>query len=85
MRQIDATTLKAEFTGNFKNEYTRAEIHALIDLAPTIGGWINNYEWICPVCGSSILVKTSKQSKTIGMKLSVCPVCGKEVLYGKAD
>lgn len=43
------------------------------------------YEWICPACGTSILVKTSKQSKAIGIKLSVCPVCGKEVLYGKAD
>lgn len=41
MRMIDATTLKAEFTGNFKDEYTRAEIHALIDLAPTIGGWVS--------------------------------------------
>ena len=57
----------------------------LIDEAPTIGGGINNYEWICPECGSSILVKTSKQSKAICMKLSVCPVCGKEILYGKAD
>lgn len=41
MRLIDADTLKAEFTGNFQNEYTKAEIHALIDLAPTIGGWIS--------------------------------------------
>jgi len=41
MRLIDANTLKAEFTGNFKDEYTTAEIHALIDLAPTIGGWIS--------------------------------------------
>lgn len=46
---------------------------------------VNNYEWICPVCGSSILVKTSKQSKAIGLKLSVCPVCRNEVSYGKAD
>lgn len=41
MRPIDANTLKAEFTGNFQNEYAKAEIHALIDLAPTIGGWIS--------------------------------------------
>ena len=41
MRLIDAVTLKAEFTGNFKDEYTRAEVHALIDLAPTVGGWIS--------------------------------------------
>ena len=57
----------------------------ILDEAPTIGGWINNYEWICPTCGTSILVKTSKQSKAISMKLSVCPGCGKEILYGKAD
>ena len=41
MRLIDANTLKAEFTGNFQSEYSTAEIHALIDLAPTVGGWIS--------------------------------------------
>ena len=42
MRLIDADTLKAEFTGNFNGGYyTVPEIHAHIDTAPTIGGWIS--------------------------------------------
>lgn len=41
MRLIDAVTLKAEFTGNFKDSYTKAEIHALIDLAPAVSDWIS--------------------------------------------
>ena len=41
MRLIDATTLRAEFTGNFKDSYSTAEIKALIDIAPTVGGWIS--------------------------------------------
>ena len=42
MRPIDANTLKAEFTGNFNDGYyTVAEIKALIDTAPTVGGWIS--------------------------------------------
>lgn len=40
-RLIDADALKAEFTGNFQNKYAKAEIHALIDLAPTVNGWIS--------------------------------------------
>lgn len=40
MRLIDATTLKAEFTGNFRDEYPTAMIKAIIDTAPTVGGWI---------------------------------------------
>lgn len=41
MRPIDAITLRAEFTGNFKDSYSTAEIKAIIDIAPTIGGWIS--------------------------------------------
>lgn len=42
MRPIDANTLKAEFTGNFNGGYyTVPEILAIIDTAPTIGGWIS--------------------------------------------
>lgn len=41
MRPIDATTLKAEFTGNFRVDYPVAMIKAIIDLAPTVGGWIS--------------------------------------------
>lgn len=36
MRLIDATTLKAEFTGNFTEAYPPAHIKALIDVAPEI-------------------------------------------------
>lgn len=36
MRLIDATTLKAEFTGNFSETYPPAQIKALIDIAPEI-------------------------------------------------
>lgn len=36
MRLIDATTLKAEFTGNFCEAYPPAQIKALIDIAPEI-------------------------------------------------
>lgn len=35
-RLISAKLLKAEFTGNFRDEYPTALIHALIDTAPTI-------------------------------------------------
>lgn len=55
MRLIDATTLKAEFTGNFKNEYSKGEIHALIDLAPTVGGWISVKDRL-PEKGKTVLV-----------------------------
>lgn len=99
MRLIDADALDAAFTDlRFSADGTLAHwgdrpdwclsgsaVEKLIENAPTIGGWINNYEWICPACGTSILVKTFKQSKAIGMKLTVCPGCGKEILYGKAD
>ena len=41
-RPIDATTLRAEFTGNFNGGYdTVAEIKALIDNAPTLDNDIN--------------------------------------------
>ena len=81
VRLIDANALM-DYCNNLKDKTIDAN-----DIArfPTAVGLINNYEWICPECGSRILVKTSKQSKAIGMKLSVCPVCGKEILYGKAD
>lgn len=36
MRLIDATTLKAEFTGNFQEAYTPGHIWAIIDNAPAI-------------------------------------------------
>lgn len=47
-RPIDATTLRAEFTGNFNGGYyTVAEIKALIDTAPTLDKDINvPGEWI---------------------------------------
>jgi DNA-directed RNA polymerase subunit RPC12/RpoP len=81
MRLIDADALM-NYCNNLKGKTIDAN-----DIArfPTFGGWINDYEWICPACGTSILVKTYKQIKAIGMKLSVCPGCGKEILYGKAD
>ena len=41
-RPIDATTLRAEFTGNFNGGYyTVAEIKAIIDTAPTLDKDIN--------------------------------------------
>ena len=36
MKLIDATTLKAEFTGNFTGAYSPAQIKALIDTTPEI-------------------------------------------------
>lgn len=36
MRPIDADMLKAEFTGNFQNEYGIAQVKAIIDTMPTI-------------------------------------------------
>lgn len=36
MRLIDADTLKAEFTGNFQDEYCIAQIKAMIDIRPTV-------------------------------------------------
>lgn len=89
MRIIDADALVSKCGDYYVEEGPEdgfiGTLKCLVDMQPTAGGWINDYEWVCPACGSSILVKTSKQSKMIGMNLSECPVCGKEVLYGKAD
>ena len=57
MGLIDANLLKAEFTGNFSETYSPAQIKALIDTAPEIdpvhaaGGC---YCWECVNLGSSI-------------------------------
>lgn len=45
----------------------------------------NVYTWICPECGSRIIIKAYKANKEIGIGFDCCPVCGKDVLYGKAD
>lgn len=64
-RPIDATTLRAEFTGNFNGGYyTVAEIKALIDTAPTLdkdtnvpGKWISVEERM-PEIRHAVLVYT---------------------------
>ena len=38
-RYIDADLLKAEFTGNFDDEYEPALIKAIIDMQPEVGKW----------------------------------------------
>lgn len=65
-RYIDATLLKAEFTGNFIDTYSPALIKAIIDGQPTVdvqkvrhGKWIRGsyvcgeYEFKCSVCGNT--------------------------------
>ena len=53
MRLVDANTLKAEFTGNFRECYEPSLIKAIIDVAPTIdaepvkhGRWIEKQQAI---------------------------------------
>lgn len=62
-RPIDATTLRAEFTGNFNGGYyTVAEIKAIIDTAPTLdkdtnvpGKWISVEDRLPPEAGEYIV------------------------------
>ena len=66
-RPIDATTLRAEFTGNFNGGYyTVAEIKAIIDTAPTLdkdinvpGKWISVEEGM-PEDGTLCVVRSDK-------------------------
>jgi len=77
MRLIDANTLKAEFTGNFKDEYTTAEIHALIDLAPTIGGWISVKDRLPGIDEDVLILYESKVSRETGYAIT----CRKDYFY----
>ena len=56
-RYIDANLAKAVFTGNFRDEYPTALIHAMIDTVPTAdvekvrhGEWVKAYELLRPFC-----------------------------------
>lgn len=62
-RPIDATTLRAEFTGNFNGGYyTVAEIKAIIDTAPTLDKgtnvlckWISVKDRLPDECGEYLI------------------------------
>jgi rubrerythrin len=76
---------KAQFTGNFQDEYPTALIHALIDDVPAEdvqpvvhGRWENQYPdleplgslWYCSICGT--------EYDELGFKppWRFCPYCG---------
>lgn len=70
VRLIDANALKAEFTGNFQDEYPIAMIKAYIDTAPTIEAEpVRHGHWI-PVNPCCCLAREFK-----------CSSCGKSVYY----
>ena len=77
---------KAEFTGNFQNEYPVCQIHALIDCVPAAdvrenvrGEWLNTADpcmsdnIVCSVCGYDSIAK-----------YNFCPNCGAK-MKGKTD
>ena len=86
MRLIDATTLKAEFTGNFQKEWHYTAIRAMIDVAPTVdaepvrhGHWImaDEYcnhakEFQCSACGNTV----EYDYYTRFCEYDFCPHCG---------
>ena len=71
---IKRTLAKAEFTGNFRDEYPTALIHALIDSVPAAdvapvrhGRWINHgWSTVCSECGEDYAFA----------KRNYCPNCG---------
>ena len=86
MRLIDATTLRAEFTGNFHELWHYTGIWAMIDNAPTVdaepvrhGYWIavdeycgNAKEFKCSVCENT--VEYGHYTRTCDY--DYCPNCG---------
>lgn len=71
MRLVDADKLKAEFTGNFQNEYGIAQVKAIIDTMPTIdaepvrhGRWLT---WEDRFPG-----KITKKKNNLGVFCSAC-------------
>lgn len=60
MRPINADTLIAEFTGNFRDEYPIPAIKAIIDNAPTVdlvkhGKWNGGLaNWNCSACNYGV-------------------------------
>ena len=87
MRLIDATTLRAEFTGNFHEMWHYTGIQAMIDVAPTVdaepvrhGRWIKDGDFlICPNCESEIDIKNSLGTEN---RKNYCPNCGAKMDEG---
>lgn len=91
MRLVDADKLKAEFTGNFQNEYGIAQVKAIIDTMPTIdaepvrhGRWVSGEiitfggRETAPLCCSECL------KVAFGEPWTYCPNCGAR-MDGKGD
>lgn len=86
-RLIDATTLKAEFTGNFTDAYSPAHIMAIIDTAPTIEAteikhskWVKHPmfdEWdVCTSCGIGCKRREHAVGYMTEYGYQYCPHCG---------
>ena len=81
MRLIDATTLRAEFTGNFHEMWHYTGIQAMIDVAPTVdaeqvrhGRWIYKYfDSCCSACGWQNKADTVTRIRN---DYPYCPHCG---------
>ena len=85
---IKRTLAKAEFTGNFRDEYPTALIHALIDSVPaadvapvrrgkwvhTFGGYVN-----CSECNATPLLDGEREY----VETPYCPNCGAKMDGGE--
>lgn len=74
---------KAEFTGNFRDEYPTALIHALIDSVPTAdvapvrhGRWENINDLECFKCSCCGEYANQPWGKDGAIMFSYCPNCG---------
>lgn len=92
-RLIDATTLKAEFTGNFTDAYPPAHIKAIIDLAPTVdvvkvkhSKWVRHPmfdEWdVCIACGIGCKRREYVAGGMTEYSYQFCPNCGAKIEWG---
>lgn len=88
MRLIDADMLKAEFTGNFQEEYGIAQIKAMIDVMPTIEiEPVKHWKWKHFGSGLNMPLYCSRCEKTFPeyfKKFEFCPHCGAR-MDGKDD
>lgn len=75
---------KAQFTGNFQDEYPTALIHALIDDVPAEdvqpvvhGRWIQDcdYHFRCSICGDRWIVSDGNPLD-VANGWRFCPYCG---------
>ena len=82
MRLVDANTLKAEFTGNFRESYEPSLIKALIDVAPTIDAEpVKHGRWIAVPSSDRATGKAYKCSECDKMRYgsfmpNYCQICG---------